>query len=315
MPLRLATEEEKAARDVLTHAEWGGLLTVEQFLEREQRLRAHPWAARVMATWVLEEDGRLLASCETFRMPSLLKLPDGRRQVGGTYGVASVFVEPPLRGRGHAWRMMASLREVLEAGDAQAQGSLLFSDVGPALYERAGYAARPGVDAVLPAGGEWPAQVQRLTEAMLPVEWPLVRTPDVPFLVWAGPDQVDWHLERERFYAEMLERSRPSAMGARAGESRAFWAVSWKDDALWILWLDARTPDEAGACLRAARAAAAEAGVREVRLWDSSALGPWTSALDGLPLRSRGGCLPMLHGFREGVASAAWHVIPRALWI
>jgi hypothetical protein len=192
---------------------------------------------------------------------------------------------------------------------------LLFSDVGPALYERAGYVSRPGLDAVLPAGGEWPTHVQRLSEATLPVEWPLVRTPDVPFLVWAGPDQVDWHLERERFYAEMLERRRPSAVGARAGESRAFWVVSWKDDALWILWLDARRGEEAGACLRAAQAAAAEAGVREVRLWDSSATGPWAESLDGTALRSREGYLPMVHGFREGVEAAAWPVIPRALWI
>jgi len=268
-----------------------------------------------MATWVLEDTGRILGSCETFRMPSLLKLPDGRRQVGGTYGVASVFVEPALRGQGLAARMMAGLRTALETEDAHAQGSLLFSDVGPALYERAGYAARPGRDAVLAAGGEWPAEVQRLSEATLPVEWPLVRTPDVPFLVWAGPDQVDWHLERERFYAEALDRRRPSAVGARAGESRAFWSVSWKDDTLWILWLDARQADEAGDCLRAARAAAAEAGVSHVRLWDCSAHGPWTEALDGTVLQERVGYLPMLHGFREGVEVSGWSIIPCALWI
>ncbi|MBM4381714.1 MAG: N-acetyltransferase, partial [Deltaproteobacteria bacterium] len=118
-----------------------------------------------------------------------------------------------------------------------------------------------------------------------------------------------------RYYAEVLDRRRPSAMGARAGESRAFWAVSWKDDALWILWLDARRGDEAGDCLRAARAAAAEAGVNQVWLWDCSAHGPWAGALDGTALQERVGYLPMLHGYRDGVEVSAWPVIPRALWI
>jgi hypothetical protein len=315
MELRRATDEEKAARDALTHAEWGKLLTVEQFLERERRLRDHPWTARVMATWLLCEGGRVVASCETFRMPSILKLAGGQRQVGGTYGVASVFVEPSLRGRGYASQMMARLRPALEAEDATAQGSLLFSDVGPGLYERSGHRARPGRDLVLSSGGEWPEGAVRLSEATLPVEWPLVRVPNAPFLAWAGPDQVDWHLERERYYAEALGRPRPSAVGARAGESRIFWAVSYPGNALAVLWLDARAGAEARMCLEAARAAAAEAGVGSVVMWDSSAEGPWAAAVDGATLRQRDGCLPMLAGYREEVDAAAWPFIPRALWI
>jgi hypothetical protein len=211
--------------------------------------------------------------------------------------------------------MMARLRPALEAEDGSAQGSLLCSDVGPALYERSGYRARPGRDLVLRAGGPWPEGAVRLSEATLPVEWPLLRVPDAPFLVWAGPDQVDWHLERERYYAEVLQRPRPSAIGARAGESRIFWTVSYPGNALAVLWLDARSEDGAQACLEAARAAAAEAGVGSVVMWDSSADGPWAACVDGAALRQREGYLPMLAGYREEVAASGWPFIPRALWI
>ena len=57
-----------------------------------------------MTTWLYVDEGQVLSSCETFRMDSFL---DGVR--GSSFGVASVYTEPALRGRGYAGEMMQVL--------------------------------------------------------------------------------------------------------------------------------------------------------------------------------------------------------------
>ena len=71
MRLTKATAAQKIERDRLAHAEWGQRLSVEQFLEREARLRAHAFSREGMTTWLLvDERSAVLSSCETFRMES-----------------------------------------------------------------------------------------------------------------------------------------------------------------------------------------------------------------------------------------------------
>ena len=135
--MRPASGREIDERSRLTAAVWGNRLTLEQYLERERLLAAAPFAARGLRTWLLEDDaGAVLGSCETYRMASEL---DG---VGGeTHGFASVFVEPALRGRGHARGMMERVAALLRTEGAQA--AHLFSEVGTSLYEAVGFRARP----------------------------------------------------------------------------------------------------------------------------------------------------------------------------
>ena len=92
--LREATAEEIQRRDAITHPSWGLPLSVEQYRERERRLRAHPFSRQGMTSWHWAEGSTVLASCETFRMRSVLAGEEGT-----TYGVASVYTEPALRGR------------------------------------------------------------------------------------------------------------------------------------------------------------------------------------------------------------------------
>src|SRR5438270_10230819 len=144
MNLVVATAEEKRARDRVAYTAWGELLTTEQYLQREERLCAHPWATETMTCWAWRDgDGAILSSCETYRMCSAF---DGVR--GETWAVASVFTEPALRGRGHARAMMDAL--VARARSAGVQASTLFSDVGAPIYEKSGYVARPADDLVFP---------------------------------------------------------------------------------------------------------------------------------------------------------------------
>src|SRR2546429_2590439 len=97
MRLVQADEAERLALDRLTYQAWGTRLDPAQYLEREARLRAHPWSQQALTSWLLLSDGgELLSSCETYRMDSF-----AAGAPGATFGVASVFTEPRLRGHGH----------------------------------------------------------------------------------------------------------------------------------------------------------------------------------------------------------------------
>ncbi|HLM71259.1 MAG TPA: hypothetical protein VK459_01150, partial [Polyangiaceae bacterium] len=205
MRILLATDEQKIERDLLAHEAWGQGLSPEGFAERERRLRAQAWAREVMLTWLLvDEAGEILASCETFRMESALHQKDGDPIAGSTYGVASVFTEPKLRGRGYASRMMALLPAALLARDPGALSIVLFSDVGPGIYARVGYVERPAFDWVLdPVEGDPGEGVELIGEEEVVSALSLIPRPAEGFVVWPTAGQVDWHLERERIYASL----------------------------------------------------------------------------------------------------------------
>jgi hypothetical protein len=314
MRLVEATEAQKRERDPLTHPEWGTQLTVDQYLERERRLREHPWAARGMTTWMWTgEGGEILASCETYRMRSRLR---GAGE-GVTFGVASVFTEPALRRRGHCTRMMQALVARLRR-EPDVHASILFSDVGAPLYARAGYVARPGLDRVFdPLEGDPAEGVDALLgERDLGREMGRVYPPDDAFVIWPSAEQLDWHLERERIYSELLAVPRPSVAGARVGRSAAFWSGVLKDRRLVVLLLDARSAEEAIALVRAARRVAAAADLGEVRMWDVPLPFTWPSASgDAGRCAERKGELAMIAPLHPRLEADGWRVVARALWI
>src|SRR5581483_1293213 len=96
--LRRVSLAEAVERGRATYAEWGGGLSLEQFLERERRFRRSEWAKEAISTWFLEDSsGRCLSSCETFRVGSSF---NGKKGVSA--GIASVYTEPAFRGKGSA---------------------------------------------------------------------------------------------------------------------------------------------------------------------------------------------------------------------
>lgn len=299
-----AGEAERRARDALTFPEWGQALTPAQWLERELALRAHPWAAEAMESWLWRgAGGEVLASCETFRMPARL----GPR-AGEVYAVASVFTEPALRGRGHATAMIDALNAALERRPG-ALGSVLYSDVGARIYARSGYAEQPAQELVLPAEPGDPLDGVEPLEALLPAPSP---PPADPAALTLGPTaaQLDWHLARERFYARALARPPAAFHGARAGRARALWVAWHKEHALRVLWLEPGAAEENGAVLRCAQKVAQRAGLGCVRAWVSH------PDLSGLPgrLSPREGELPMVRLY--GAAPPfRWVQVQRALWV
>lgn len=311
MELRTATEAEKRARDEVTFVAWGDRLTLPQYLDREKRLRGHPWARAGMRTWLLVEGPEVLASCETFAMRAWWK--NTGEHEGVVDGVASVFVEERLRGRGYATELMKRLASRLTE-DARL-ASILFSNVGQELYERAGYFARPAIERVFAAEpGEPEHACDRLFgEEDLARELASAPRPGDGLLIWPTAEQLDWHLERERIYAGFLGRARLPVYGAAAGRARAFWRIDLKSDALIILLLAAERADEALAVLQAARRVAHEAVLPKVVLWECA--WPFELPDDAGKLHRRSESLPMICPLRPAVDPRGWGQTARALWI
>lgn len=301
MSLRLATDDEKRERDAVTYEAWGSGLSAAQYLERERRLRAHPWARGAMRTWLWTGPaGEALASCETFELASDVGGVRGR-----TWVVASVFVEAALRRRGHCTAMLAALLERLRR-EPLAQAVVLFSEVGAGLYARLGFFAAPSFDTwFAPAFGA-PPGVQWLHA---PLAAPRAPPPCAQVLhVPVDAGQVAWHLERERFYAGALGRPELHAHGARLGPSTIAWTAYWRTGELHVLWLDVEDAAHRAPLVQAARHAAAQAGLASVRIWETTPL----ADLEGARRARRDDEIAMFAPLVPGVLG--WTHVERALW-
>jgi GNAT superfamily N-acetyltransferase len=288
--LILADDSQKRERDRLCHDSWGQRLTIDQFVAREERLRAHRWSQRGMTSWLWVE-GRVLSSCETFEMTSFL---DGK--AGKTFGVASVYTEPSLRGRGHAARMM----EAVAAQMPDHHAGILFSDIGD-YYARFGWRAVPCFVRDFDAAPV-ESDAQLVSAGELDSLWNRLDVPRARFLVWPTADQLDWQRERERAYADLFGRSPLPFAGATTRHGVIAWAADFKNEKLLILHLQASRANE---LIDAARKIAFAANLKSVTAWDVLAPLPrGERPTDSLPM-----VLPIAPG------SEHWSFVPRALWV
>jgi GNAT superfamily N-acetyltransferase len=314
--LREATDAEKVARDAVTYPEWGTRLTIEQYLEREGVLRAHPFS-RGMRTWLLVQAGAVLASCETYENAS--RVGDER---GVSWSIASVYTEPDLRGRGHCTRLMDLL--VRRAEREGLQACVLFSDVGERLYARSGYVAvRQPLDWVLDVPSEPSGRPSDSSTGVPPSAHggPLPLVEQIPLPRLDAPvagtlqlepslEQLDWALAREALYARFLKRCRPQVHTARRGSAHATWAAYFKSNELIILWLHPGTAEETAALLDAARAQAHQCGLERVRLWAP----PGLTAPPAVSPEKRKDELPMWRALGPRRLTS-WTHVQRALWV
>ena len=296
MMLTIASPAEQRARDELTVSIWGGGLTRAQFLERELRLRSHPWAAKTLTTFLWKDDaGSVLASCESFVDEAWVG-----SHAGAASTIASVFTEPALRGQGHAANL---LRAVI----ARLSGSFavtLFSEIGTDYYHRLGFWPVPAFDTFFPASATEPA-VEWLEELPAPRHPP---GDEHTLRLALSPERLDWHLERERIYGAALGRSPLVHHGARVGESTLTWTAYWKTNELQVLSVDARRSADLPKLVQAASYAAHRAGLPTVRVWETIDL----TSVPGARRVSRTDEVAMFLPVRAGVQ--AWTMIDRGLW-
>jgi GNAT superfamily N-acetyltransferase len=95
------------------------------------------WGRAHLQRFALVDDrGQWLASAKRYRFNAHL---DGRD--GSVAGIAAVFTPPELRGRGYARELIDRL--ATRERQAGAMAAALFSEIGPAFYERIGFVPVP----------------------------------------------------------------------------------------------------------------------------------------------------------------------------
>lgn len=316
----LATPPEKRARDALAHEAWGQRLTAPQFVDREAWLRLTPFAEQAMQTWLLvqrgDADRRALASLETFEM----SCRHGPR-AGRAFEIASVYTEHALRGRGHATQLLQLVAEELGRRPS-AQAMTLYSDVGAAIYERAGFVARPAFDWVIPVAREEVSAVARVDGDAAVAAVLAAHPPRGRFAIFPSFEHVAWQRARERIYAGLLDRP-GLANGVLACEGgHALLCADLKlERALVLAWWATDAATAARLCAAAADEAA-RAGLTQLVAWaapDVADEAPFAQALPWLGATRclREGSIPMLRALpgARGLVSDAWREIPRALWV
>jgi len=135
------TPEENLATTKVNGMSWRGPLCLEAYIRRERHLASQALTRDGGITfWILVDTSKtstprtVLASCETVRKRALIRRQNGRVEETVAHGIASVFCNPDLRGRGYAWRMIQELGKALDtwqhAEGKIADFTILFSDIG-----------------------------------------------------------------------------------------------------------------------------------------------------------------------------------------
>ena len=316
--LLLADETQKAQRDHLTYEAWGDMLTLEQFLDREQKLRSHAWARQNMQTW-LWQDPNGIASCETFKMQGLR---------GNIYAIASVYTSFENRKKGLATTLLEAVHHHIQKIDSQVQAFMLFSEVGAGIYGRLGYEPQPSFERVFQAT-DCDAVSLSSPNKMCRAEWEKMwsltpQRPEEQVLIWPNVDHFDWHWLRQDLYARYLSRTRSDRVGAvfrlqeEATQSMSVggcisWAADFKINSLRVLWLRASAPVIAEHLIASALSTARSLGLETVRIWESEEFQNWNQIRRPNERVPRPYCLSMI---RSGnIDAGSFNVISRVSWV
>ncbi len=138
MALRLELASDAVLDQILrdTYPVWGGGLTVEAYARFQAAVRRTAWGAAHIEHVALMDGSRLLASAKRYDLSARV---DGR--IRRVLGIGALFTPTELRGRGAASAMIAHLVDA--ANTEGLEFALLFSDIGPALFERLEFVPMP----------------------------------------------------------------------------------------------------------------------------------------------------------------------------
>ncbi|KAI2467163.1 hypothetical protein F4781DRAFT_324711 [Annulohypoxylon bovei var. microspora] len=269
------TEDEKRRTWTLNHREWGGALTLEEYLKREPYLTTIPLTCDGgMTHWVLTdsswsakkgEDRPILASCESINKRVVVAAPgDTVVRDGVGHGVGSVFTYPEHRGNRYAGRMLTELGTALRKWQSKNQNnedavcSALWSDIGKAYYAKKGWAVFPSlhvefsVSASQAQGGEekgkgkrkvFPITYENL-EQLCETDEKLVReqvlrkaqeTNRTSVAFLPDHDTLRWHLYRDDFIASILFKSSPGHTNVPSSVKGALVGTQ-EGRRVWAVW-------------------------------------------------------------------------------
>ncbi len=300
--LHLASGPELITRDHATYAAWGKLLTLEQYLAREQALRGAAYTRKAMKTWFwMGPEGQVLSSCETFELPS--RLGDSS---GVSYGIASVYTEEQHRGHGYASELIEAVCQKL----GHAQAIHLYSEVGDKIYRRVGFELLPSYEWEFDARagesrltGANPQTVLQSANELLATQPGLAIFPTL--------ECIEWHWVRARFYAEHLGRQVPTPEMYTIevpGQFASLWTADVKRNA-WraLLWVEAPGFMGARQVIDQAAARAHAHGFSRVCVWETG------SSLD--LARAGGRRLHRDEDLAMVRPALEWNEVQRAHWV
>lgn len=119
-----------------TYPIWNEGISREAYSRWNRAQLATPWGRAHLRRVALVEGDRVLCSAKDYRFQAHV---DGR--LVSVLGIGAVFTPPDLRGRGHARTLIDQL--IAQAGADGCELALLFSEIGPAYYERMGFRVLP----------------------------------------------------------------------------------------------------------------------------------------------------------------------------
>jgi len=246
------TPEERLATWNLNFSSWGGALSREAYLEREQYMMTVSLTRDGGLThWILVDKNEepkkrhILGTCESIRKRAFIN-KDGKVSEVITHCVGSVFCNPQYRGRKYASRMMVELGEKLRTfqtdtsvkGREKCEFTVLWSDVGPRFYADHGWHPFPSTHISFPSKPLGSTRATKLYSkdlkelcdfdvAMITKE--LQSAKDGKTHVALVPDhvQMSWHHDREDFICGHIFGKKPEVKGAIIGE---------KGHRVWAIW-------------------------------------------------------------------------------
>lgn len=318
------SEEERLRCWEGSHPLWGAALTLDGYIGREKRQLEIPLARNGgLTNWILTEvegpqgfvaaqgpngSRPVLSSCETLKKRALVRTEDGSIREGTAHGVASVFTDPEFRGRGYASAMMRELANTLHNMERETAGdalfSVLYSDIGPEFYSKAGWLPHASNHVEFTASTDEPVSPDALQiihfddlPPLVAADEQLIRreianppegqTPGIRVAILPDLDQIHWHLAREGFVCDQLFSRRPTAHGAlyttpSGGRAWAIWARSFSGtvdqpdkNTLYILRFvveegvkDGQLREALAAIVAVARKQAADWACASVQMWN-----------------------------------------------
>jgi len=122
-----------------TYELWSAGLSRPDYLDYNQFQRSHNWGRRHMKFLALKHGGEIAAGCKSYEIEVL-----SRGMIYKFFGIGAMYSRKKFRGQGFGDRFLDDY--VKYAQSEKAAGVLLFSDIGPAFYERHGFQELSSID-------------------------------------------------------------------------------------------------------------------------------------------------------------------------
>ncbi|RUS24454.1 hypothetical protein BC938DRAFT_473555 [Jimgerdemannia flammicorona] len=299
MILAKATEQQLYQTYRNHYKEWersviltGQLLTLEEYLKREDILRSESFSVKNYTVWVLvpsddPETLDLCAHCETYGHTALVSTRPGLIEEKKMEAVASVFVPAEKRGNGFAKKMMELLYQHLERSELS-DLSTLYSNIGAEFYRKRGWAPFKSLEVQYDvvqgdlSGANEDGDIQLLHDAdidflaerdteLLRLELGHCNKPSIVIVPHA--DKFRWIIRRGDYYISVLGHSRTDVVGARVKDTDNFVILyhDFVDKVTTCIRFRSDNVEATRKLVKAAKRQAAMYGLGAVLVWDPKA--------------------------------------------